>query len=47
VENIIGKRPFEEKKVFLEETPPVSPANIGELNTTNTATETGKGEVNV
>ena len=46
VENIIGKRPYEEKKVFLEETPPVTPANIGELNTTNT-TDTGNENVNL
>jgi len=46
VENIIGKRPYEEKKVFLEETPPVTPANIGELNTTNT-TDTANENVNL
>jgi cell division protease FtsH len=47
VENIIGKRPYEEKKVFLEDTPPVTPANIGELNTTNTSADSSKENVNL
>jgi AFG3 family protein len=51
VENIIGKRPYEEKKVFLEDTHPkvavvnnVEVDNNGELNAT---TETGNEKVNV